>query len=134
MIRPGWKVYASDGAEVGEVDEVTGDDTKDIFDGIALATSLLGQPLYVPAEHVGEITDGGVHLSLSHDQVAALDQYHEPATSAEIEADNKGGAAAGLAADVRRAEGAMLHPIQRHEQPMNVWRRMYLAVRRLLRR
>jgi pentatricopeptide repeat protein len=94
LIRPGWKVYAADGAEVGEVDEVTGDDTQDIFDGIALATSVLGRPLYVPARHVSEITEGGVHLSLARDEVTALDEYREPATSAQIEANNKGGVAA----------------------------------------
>lgn len=43
-----------------------------------------------------------------------------------------GGMAAGLAAEARRLEGDALHPIQLHEQPMNVWRRMYLAVRRLI--
>jgi hypothetical protein len=40
--------------------------------------------------------------------------------------------AAGLAAEARRLEGDALHPIQLHEQPMNVWQRMYLAVRRLI--
>jgi hypothetical protein len=132
LIRPGWKVYASDGAEVGEVDEVTGDDTQDIFDGIALATSVLGQPRYVPADFVREITEGSVHLSLARDEVAALTEYQDPATSAEIEADNKGRVAAGLGAEARKVEGVVLHPTQRHQHPMNVWRRMYFAVRRLV--
>jgi hypothetical protein len=56
MIRPGWKVYSADGAEVGQVDEVAGDDSHDIFDGLAIATSALGKPRYVPAERVGTIT------------------------------------------------------------------------------
>ena len=58
MIRPGWKVYGSDGTEVGEVDEVTGDDNADIFDGLAVAASRLGKPKYVPAERVTTITEG----------------------------------------------------------------------------
>src|SRR6266542_6727308 len=52
LIQSGWKVYASDGSEVGEVDEVAGDDTEDIFDGLAIAMSSFGKPRYVPAEQV----------------------------------------------------------------------------------
>ena len=44
QIQPGWKVYAADGGEVGEVSEVAGDDSKDIFNGLALSTSALGKP------------------------------------------------------------------------------------------
>ena len=65
MIEPGWKVYASDGTELGQVDEVTGDDNADIFDGLAVAASALGKPKYVPAENVTTITEGRVDLSLS---------------------------------------------------------------------
>ena len=50
MIETGWKVVASDGSEVGEVDEVSGDSGADIFDGLAIATSMLGKPRYVPSE------------------------------------------------------------------------------------
>jgi hypothetical protein len=65
MITPGWRVYASDGTEVGQVDEVTGDENADIFDGLAVAASALGKPKYVPAENVTTITEGRVDLSLS---------------------------------------------------------------------
>ena len=134
MIRPGWKVYASDGTQVGEVDEVAGDDTKDIFDGIALAPSLMGQPRYVRAEQVSEITQGSVRLSLTRDEVGALEKFRDPATSAEIEADTTGGTAAGVAAEARKLEGGLVRPVQRHEHPLNVWRRMYLVLRRAFRR
>ncbi|MGZ4384931.1 MAG: DUF2171 domain-containing protein, partial [Gaiellaceae bacterium] len=80
MIRPGWKVLAADGSEVGAVDEVAGDDTEDIFDGLAIAESALGKPRYVPAEQVAEITDGVVHLSLTREQVEQLGEYLEPAS------------------------------------------------------
>src|SRR5436190_1402323 len=69
LIRPGWKLLSADGREVGEVDEVAGDDTEDIFDGLAIATNALGKPRYVPAEQVAEITEGIVHLSLTREQV-----------------------------------------------------------------
>jgi len=131
MIRPGWKVYASDGTEVGQVDEVAGDDTNDIFNGLAVATSALGRPKYVPAERVTTITEGRVDLSLAPDQVAAADEFLEPATTAQIEADSRGGFGAELGADVRELEGKAVAPIQRHEHRMNIWRRTALFFRRL---
>ena len=130
LIRPGWKVLASDGSEVGEVDEVAGDDSQDIFDGLAIATNAFGKPRYAPAEQVGQITDGVVHLSLTRDQVEQLGEYLEPATSAEIEPDSKGGAGETLAADVRELEGKAFAPIQRHEHSMNIWRRIAFFFRR----
>ena len=133
MIRPGWKVVASDGTEVGEVDEVAGDNTEDIFDGLAVATSALGKPRYVLSEHVGEITDGVVHRTLIPAQVAQLEEYLEPATSAEIEADNKAGFGATLGADIREVESEVLAPIQRHEHSMNIWRRIAFFFRRAAR-
>src|SRR5690242_12077130 len=117
MIRPGWKVLASDGSEVGEVDEVVGDDTVDIFDGMAVAMTALGTPRYVPAEQVGLITDRVVHLTIDRAGAEQLGEYLEPATSAEIEVDNKGGAAEALGADIRELEAKEFAPIIRHEQP-----------------
>ena len=131
MIRAGWKVVAADGSEVGEVDEVAGDDTEDIFDGLAIATSTFGKPRYVPAEQVSGISQGVVRLSLTREQVVQLDEYLEPATSAEIEPDSKGGLGETLAADVRELEAKMLAPTQRHEHPMNIWRRIAFFFRRL---
>jgi hypothetical protein len=75
LIQSGWKVFATDGREVGQVEEVAGDENADIFDGLAVATSLLGKPRYVPAEEVARIEEGAVHLSLSEDEVKALGDY-----------------------------------------------------------
>jgi hypothetical protein len=133
MIETGWKVLASDGAEVGEVDEVVGDSSEDIFDGLAIATSAFGKPRYVPSEQVAEITEGVVRLSLSLEQVRELREYLEPATSAEIEPDSKGGVGERLAADARELEGRALAPTQRHEHSMNLWRRIAFFFRRLVR-
>jgi hypothetical protein len=133
LIKPGWKVLASDGSEVGEVDEIAGDDTEDIFDGLAIATSALGKPRYVPAEQVGQITDGVVHLTLTPAEVEQLGEYLEPATSAEIEPESKGGVGETIAAEARELEGEVFAPIQRHEHPMNVWRRIAFFFRRLAR-
>jgi hypothetical protein len=131
LIEPGWKVLAVDGGEVGEVDEVAGDDTVDIFDGLAIATSAFGKPRYVPAEQIAEITQGVVRLSLTEEQAAQLGEYLEPATSAEIEPESKGGFGAGVGAEVRKLEGDAFAPIQRHEHSMNIWRRIAFFFRRL---
>ena len=131
LIKPGWKVLAADGGEVGEVDEVAGDDTEDIFDGLAIATSALGKPRYVTAEQIAEITQGAVRLSLTREQVAQLGEYLEPATSAEIEPDSRGGIGEGLGAEIREVEGKVLAPTQRHEHSMNIWRRIAFFFRRL---
>jgi hypothetical protein len=134
MIETGWRVLAADGSEVGEVDEVAGDSGVDIFDGLAIATSLLGKPRYVPSEQVAEITEGTVRLSLSREQVEQLSEYLEPATSAEIEPDSKGGIGESLSSEARKLEGKALAPTQRREHSMNVWRRVGFFFRRLFKR
>ena len=76
-----------------------GDSSRDIFDGVAFAATAFGRPRYVPAEQVGDISEGEVHLTLSHEQVGSLGEYREPATSLEVEPDSRAGS--GLAADAR---------------------------------
>jgi hypothetical protein len=131
MIRPGWKVYAADGAEVGQIDEVAGDDGHDIFDGLAIAASAFGKPKYVPSEQVGQIVEGEVHLTLTHAQVDALGEYLEPATSAEIEPDSKGGIVEGVESELRELEGKAFAPVEKREHSMNVYRRIAFFFRRL---
>jgi uncharacterized protein YjiS (DUF1127 family) len=131
MIRPGWKVYASDGTEVGAVDEVTGDDGADIFDGLAVATSALGQPKYFAAEQIATITEGRIDLSLTREQVEGAQAFLEPATSAVIEPDDHRGVGESIGAEARKLEGKAFAPTQRHEHPMNLWRRIAFYFRRL---
>jgi hypothetical protein len=131
MIEAGWKVLASDGSEVGQVDEVVGDSNADIFDGLAIATSTFGKPRYVPSEQVDEITEGTVRLSLTPAQVDQLGEYLEPATSAQIEPDSKRGIGESLSADARELEGKAFAPTQSHEHSMNIWRRIAFFFRRL---
>jgi hypothetical protein len=131
LIETGWKVLAADGTEVGKVDEVAGDSSADIFDGLAVATSALGKPRYVPAEEIASIEPGIVRLRLTRNQTEQLGEYLEPATSAEIEPDSKGGVGETLAADARKLEGKALAPTQTHEHSMNFWRRLAFFFRRL---
>jgi hypothetical protein len=74
LIEPGWVVESSDGAELGRVEEVTGDSNADLFDGITVAAKMLGQRRYVPAELVGEIVEGTVRLNLDR---AAFEHLRE---------------------------------------------------------
>jgi len=74
-----------------------------------------------------------VHVSLTSEQAERLGEYLEPATSAEIEPDSKGGGGESLGAEVREVEGKVFAPTQTHEHSMNVWRRIAFFFRRLRR-
>ncbi len=78
MIEHGWKVVDAGGEHVGRIEEVVGDTANDIFNGLAVSTGLLGKPRYVPAEQVGEITDGQVQLKLSGEHIERLDEHEPP--------------------------------------------------------
>jgi sporulation protein YlmC with PRC-barrel domain len=82
LIEPGWRVVTSDGADVGKVHEVVGDTGKDIFDGLAVSSGLLGKPRYVPAERVRSITEGHIEVELADPE--QLEEYEEPPPSEEI--------------------------------------------------
>lgn len=130
-IKPGWKVLSAEGAEIGEVDEVVGDDTTDIFDGISIALSALSQPRYAAAEQIADIEEGSVRLSLARPQAELLAQYMQPATSVEIEPDDRSGFMDRVAADAREVKGKIVEPTQGHEHPFNIWTRLAHYIRRL---
>jgi hypothetical protein len=125
IIEPGWKVVDAEGQEVGSVDEVAGDSSNDIFNGLSISISLLGKPRYVPSEQVGTITEGRVHLTLTKDEIEHLGEFEEPATSAEILPEGAGA--------VRRAEAAVEAPIHSHRERLNFLTRVRHALRRTFR-
>ena len=84
LIEPGWKVFDAQGDEIGRVEEVIGDSGADIFNGLAVSTSLLSHARYVPSESVTQITEGRIHLDLSHDDVKELEKHEQPPVSEEI--------------------------------------------------
>jgi hypothetical protein len=84
MIESGWKVLDAEGEEVGTVDEITGDENVDIFDGLAIKQGILSKDHYVPSENVAQILEGEVHLSLTRAQVEALETFTEPAAEEQI--------------------------------------------------
>jgi uncharacterized protein YrrD len=84
LIERGWTVIDAEGEDVGKVEETVGDSTRDIFNGLTIATGFFSAARYVPAEHVGEITDGCVRLTLSRAEVERLPDYSEPPPSEQI--------------------------------------------------
>ena len=124
MIEPGWIVLDAHGEEVGSVDEIAGDSSDDIFNGLSISTSLLGKPRYVPSEQVAGITEGRVRLKLSKDEVERLGEFQEPPTTAEIMPEKAGG--------LRRTEAAVEAPIHSHGERLNIMTRVRHAFRRLL--
>jgi uncharacterized protein DUF2171 len=125
VIEQGWKVVDESGEDVGTVDEVVGDSSNDIFNGLAISTSLLGKPRYVPAERIAAITEGHIELAMSKQELEALGEFKEPATTAEILPEK-----AGL---LTRAESEVEAPIHDRPESVNIWRRAWWALRRLFR-
>ncbi len=85
LIEPGWRVESADGSELGRVEEVLGDQNEDIFDGLAVASTVFGRPRDVPAEQVGTIVEGTVSLTIDADAFGRLPESKEPAVSERIE-------------------------------------------------
>jgi hypothetical protein len=86
VIERGWEVVGSDGETLGKIEETVGDSTRDIFDGLTVATGLLGKARYVPAELVGEIVEGRVSLTIDSERFERLDDYKEPPPTEQVEA------------------------------------------------
>jgi hypothetical protein len=116
MIEPGWKVVSADGKELGHVDEVTGDSSNDIFNGLAVASGVFGKPKYVPAEQVARIVEGRVELALTRQQVDRLLEYEEPPESAQLSSEQ--------ATHADRIEQAVVGADRTRARPMAFGRRL----------
>jgi uncharacterized protein YrrD len=86
VIEPGWSVVSADGEEIGKVEEVVGDTGKDIFNGLAVSTGLLGKPKYVPSERVAEIVEREIRLDLPADALDGLEDHEPLPPSTELRA------------------------------------------------
>jgi hypothetical protein len=84
VIERGWRVVGTDGADLGQVDELVGDTGIDIFNGLSVRGGALSKARYVPAERVSEIYDGVVTLDVS--DLDGLEDYDEPKASERFEA------------------------------------------------
>jgi uncharacterized protein YrrD len=83
MVEPGWDVVDAQGEKVGAVEQIVGAPDLDIFDGFSVrkGRDILSAPKYVPAEQVGAIEEGTVHLTIDHDAFAELGDYVPPRTA-----------------------------------------------------
>jgi hypothetical protein len=91
LIEPGWKVMDAVGEEVGRVEEVLGDSNADIFDGLSMSSRLFARTRYVPAELVGAIEEGVVHLTADRSTVEALGEFKEPPVQERITSESSSG-------------------------------------------
>jgi len=87
VIEPGWAVFATDGSEIGYVEQTVGDRDEDIFNGLSISTSIFDDPLYVPSERVGRIFEDRVELALASNEVETLAEFLEPPPSLDIDAE-----------------------------------------------
>ena len=84
VVEKGWTVRDAEGDDIGSVGEITGDETADIFDGLTISQGILSRDKYVPSEKVGTIVDGEVRLTISRQQVEALQDFEEPAPEERV--------------------------------------------------
>jgi uncharacterized protein YrrD len=76
VVERGWQVTGSDGEKLGYVDDILGDAEADIFDGLSVSGGLFRERRYVPAEQVGPIYDGEIHLLIDKDEFERLPPAH----------------------------------------------------------
>ena len=84
VVERGWKAVADDGAELGVVEEVVGDSTADIFNGLVISPGLLRTNRYVPSEDVVEIVEGQVRLAVDAGHFEELEEWHGAPPSLDI--------------------------------------------------
>jgi hypothetical protein len=76
-IRAETPVFSADEEEVGSVHEVLGSEQADIFHGIVVRSGLLGKDTVVPAEQISAMTVQRIDLTLSAEEVRALEPFKE---------------------------------------------------------
>ncbi|TML88274.1 MAG: PRC-barrel domain containing protein [Actinobacteria bacterium] len=72
VVERGWQVIGAAGEKLGYVDDVLGDPDADIFDGLSVSGGLFKERRYVPAEQVGSIYAGEIHLLIDKNEFERL--------------------------------------------------------------
>lgn len=68
LVEPGWRVFGSDGRELGSVDEVLGDRDEDVFEGLSVLGGLGDRSHFVDAAQIASIaSDGSIVVRLDRD-------------------------------------------------------------------
>ncbi len=73
-------VVSADGEEVGQIAEIAGDSTADIFDGLVVSLGMIGANRHLPAERVTGIWPTRVEVDLTRAEIEALPEYEAPQT------------------------------------------------------
>ncbi len=85
------EVFSSDGFALGKVSKVVGDPIADVFTGLAVSTSLIGKPKFVPSERVTGIWPNRVEVDITQDEFETLDEYEDEPVIKVNPADPPGG-------------------------------------------
>jgi len=101
--EPGATVLAADGSDIGQLKQVAGDETRDIFDGLVVSHGKLEGDRYIAAERVKGIWPNRVQTDLTPQEAETLAPYQE-ATVTEWHADRDNG----FGARVKRAWNALI--------------------------
>jgi uncharacterized protein YrrD len=72
LIEPGWEVAGKDGAKLGLVEDVAGDESSDIFSGLSVRAGLVKGKRFVPAERVTEIVEGRITVDVDANEFERL--------------------------------------------------------------
>jgi hypothetical protein len=75
-VRPGTEVIGREGVRIGKVDAMLGTESEGIFHGIALDPSSGSPVRVIPADLVTSLTPSEVHVQVSTEDVASLEEYH----------------------------------------------------------
>jgi uncharacterized protein YrrD len=72
LIEPGWEVVGTNGAKLGLVEDVAGDEANDIFSGLSVRAGLVKGKRFVPAERVTAIVEGRITVDVDGDEFSRL--------------------------------------------------------------
>src|SRR4051794_15753435 len=88
-LQPGTPVLLTDGRELGTVTEVLHIEDLDLFDGLVVEVD--GQPRFVDADHVAQITTAAVQTTVAPEDVAQLPVPDGPPVYRADASDARGG-------------------------------------------
>jgi hypothetical protein len=122
-VQQGWRVIASDGTDIGKVEQGVGDRNVDVFEGFEIDIGLSGPDRFVSYEHVAGVSQGRIVLDLTPDEARNLPEHTEVPS---LEIDSVG------AGPVSRAESGVNTFLDRHADDLSqstddrpgFWRRL----------
>ncbi|MGH7721898.1 MAG: PRC-barrel domain-containing protein [Candidatus Dormibacteria bacterium] len=68
-IKPGHRVLARDGEDIGTVAHVLADEGADIFHGVSVKRGALGPELEITADRIDHIGEDAVHTSVAEPEL-----------------------------------------------------------------